>query len=90
MSELDGFTGKIISIWSGEYTEDSSIINVVHVEQVTDHWLIGTVQSNEHPGKVWFNIRQIVFFYEGDYFSDGKEHVEIKLINRVGKTRVGE
>ena len=78
------------SIWCGEYTEDSSIINVVHVEQVTDHWLIGAVQSNEHPGKVWFNIRQIVFFYEGDYFSDGKEHVEIKLINRVGKTRVGE
>ncbi len=88
--ELDRFVGKIISIWCGEYTEDSSIITVVHVEEVTDHWLIGAVQSSEHPGKAWFNIRQIVFFYEGDYFSDMKEHIEIKLINRVSKTRTGE
>lgn len=78
--ELDRFIGKIISVWCGEYDDEGgSVIHVVRVEQVKEHWIVGTILSEEHPGTVWYNIRQIAFFYEGDYFEEKKEHVEVVL-----------
>ena len=81
--ELDRFIGKTISIWCGEYDgEGRAVIHVVRVEQVKEYWIVGTILSKEHPGMVWYNIRQIAFFFEGDYFEDKKEHIEVVLSRR--------
>lgn len=80
---LRKFIGKTISLWCGEYDVDGSeLIVVIKVEDVEDGWLIGTTESEK---KYWFDIRQIVYFQEGDCFTADKEHLEVVVAGRTKK-----
>ena len=87
MKTLRQFVGKIISIWCGEFEVDGSeLMAVLTVESVEDGWLRGTLEPDpQDKGRsnlkqvLWFNIREIVYFQEGDCFSTKKEHLEVLL-----------
>ncbi len=83
--ELDRFIGKTISVWCGEYDEDGApSLLVINVEQVGSKWIFGTHLSDNNlkNRKVWIQIRNIVYFFEGDYFDEKKEHVEVVLTRK--------
>lgn len=76
------FIGKVISFWCGEYDpENNELLVVLEVEAIEDGWLIGITPESKR--KYWFDIRQIVYFEEGDCFSKDSIRLEVAVAKHV-------